>query len=240
MRFMACCRRVLWVLVFLTVALMMACSFGRLKGPASNSASRTENSSSHGTAFRPTGDARKDLREALERLNTAYPYRLTENSSGNANGREISEGTRIVEFAAADRSHAKWTNGPLGDTEVITIGDKQYSKLNNGNWTMGAPAGLAQRQGMAKRMREMMASAVKDVQYIGTDTINGVPCHAYTYTMDMDVSGQKWVGTGKAWIGSSDGLPHQLDSEMTVSSYKQKSHITYEYNVDFKVEKPVM
>ena len=240
MIFMAGCRRVLWVLVFLMVALTLACSFGQLKGPASNSTSSTGNSSSHGTAFTPTGDARKDLREALERMNTAYPYRLTENSSGNASGGEISEGTRIVEFAAADRSHAKWMNGPLGDTEVITIGDKQYSKLNNGNWTVGSPPGLAQRQGMEKRMREMMASAVKDVQYIGTDTINGMPCHAYTYTMDMDVSGQKWAGTGKAWIGSSDGLPHQLDSEMTVSSYKQKSHITYEYNIDLKVEKPAM
>src|ERR1043166_641331 len=84
-----------------------------------------------------------------------------------------------------------------------------------------------------------VASAVKDVKYIGTDTVNGLPCQEYTYTMDMDVSGQKWAGTGKAWIGSTDRLPHQLDSEMTVSSYKQKSHITYEYNVDFKVEKPM-
>ena len=234
------CRRLLWVPLSLTLAFTMACNFTRSKEPAGNSASSSANSSSHGTAFTPSSDARKDLREALERLNTAYPYRLTENSSGNATGRDISGGTRIVEFAAADRSHAKWTNGPLGNTEIITIGDKQYSKLNNGNWTEGSPAGLAQRQGMEKRMREMMASAVKDVRYIGTDTINGVPCHEYTYTMDMDVSGQKWTGNGKAWIGSSDGLPHQLDLEMTVSSYKQKSHITYEYNVDFKVEKPVM
>ena len=240
MIFNACRRRPLWVPLFLTLAFTMACSFARSKGSADNSASPTGNSSSHGIAFTPSGDARKDLREALERLNTAYPYRLTENSSGTGNGREISGGTRMVEFAAADRSHAKWTNGPLGDTEVITIGDKQYSKLNNGNWTVGSPAGLAQRQGMEKRMREMMASAVKDVQYMGADTINGVSCHAYTYTMEMDVSGQRWAGTGKAWIGSSDGLPHQLDSEMTVSSYKQKSRITYEYNVDFKVEKPVM
>jgi hypothetical protein len=218
----------------------MACNFNRLSGPASNNASPGGNSSARGTAFTPGSDARKDLREALERLNTAYPYRLTENSSGTGSGREISGGTRVVEFAAADRSHAKWTNGQLGDTEVITIGDKQYSKLNNGNWTVGAPAGLAQRQGMEKRMREMMASAVKDVKYVGTETINGVPCHAYNYTMEIDLSGQKWAGTGKAWIGSSDGLPHQLDSETMVSSYKQKSHITYEYNVDFKVEKPVM
>ena len=239
MKFMTSCRRAISVLVFFTLVLTMACNFGRSKNPAANSAP-SGNSTSHGTAFTPSSDAGKDLRGALERLNTAYPYRLTENASGNATGHEIPSGTRVVEFAAADRFHAKWTNGPVGNTEVITIGDKQYTRLNNGNWTEGSPAGLAQRQGMEKRMREMLASAVKDVKYIGTDTISGLPCHQYTYTMDMDVSGQKWVGTGKAWIGSSDGLLHQLDSEMTVSSYKQKSHITYEYNVDFKVEKPSM
>ena len=240
MTFTACRRCALWVPLFLTLAFSVGCHFARSEGPAGNKASATGNSSSRNTAFTPSGDARKDLREALERLNTAFPYRLTENSSGTANGGAISGGTRVVEFAAADRSHARWTNGPLGDTEVITIGNQQYTKLNNGNWTVGSPAGLAQRQGMERRMREMMASAVKDVQYIGTDTINGVSCHTYTYTMEMDVSGQRWAGTGKAWIGSSDGLPHQMDSEMTVSSYKQKSHITYEYNVNFKVEKPAM
>ena len=236
----ACRRRLLWVPVFLTLALTTACHFARSDRTASNSASPTGNSSTHSTAFGPSGDARKDFREALERLNTAYPYRLTEESSSIGDGREIPGGTRTVEFAAADRSHTKWTNGPLGGTEVITIGDKQYGKLNNGNWFVGSPTGLAQRQVMEKRMRELMASAVKDVKDVGTDTINGVPCNTFTYTMDVNVSGQRWLGTGKAWIGTGDGLPHQLDSEVTISSYKQKSHITYEYNVDFKVEKPVM
>ena len=233
-------RRPLWVPLFLALAVTAACHFGRSEGPSGNSTSSSANSSSHGSPFTPSNDAPKDLRGALERLNTSYPYRLTETSSGSGGGHEVSGGTRTVEFAAADRSHAKWTNGPLGNTEVITIGDKQYSKLNNGNWSEGSPAALAQRQGMEKRMRELLASAVKDVQYVGTDTINGVPCHAYTYKMDMDVSHQRWTGTGKAWIGSGDGLPHQLDSEMKVGEYKQESHITYEYNVDFKIEKPVM
>ena len=235
-----CRRRPLWVPLFLTLAFTTACNFHRSNAPADNKASSNGNSSSHGAAFTPSNDARKDLRDALERLNTAYPYRLTENSSSISTGPEVPGGTRIVEFAAADRFHAKWTNGPLGGGEIITIGDKHYSKLNNGNWTEGPPAGLAQRQGMEKRMREMLATAIKDVQHIGAETINGVQCHVYSYTMEMDVSGQHWAGAGKACIGSSDGLLHDMNSETTVSSYKQKSHITYEYNVDFKVEKPVM
>ena len=236
----SCRRRPLCVPLFLTLAFITACHLARSEHPSSNSASPTGNSSSHNTAFSPSGDAPKDLRDALERLNTAYPYRLTEESSSSGPGPEKPEGTRVVEFAAADRFHVKWTNGPRGDAEIITIGDEQYSRLNNGNWTVGSPAGFAQRQDMEKRMRELMRKAVKDVQYIGTDTINGVPCHAYTYTMGMDVSGQHWTGAGKALIGSSDGLLHQLYSETMVGSYKQKSNITYEYKVDFKVEKPVM
>lgn len=237
MRFSACRRRLLWGSLLLTLACTTACHFARSQRTASNSASPPGDTSS---PTRPSGDARKDFHEALERLNTAYPYRLTEESSSIGDGREIPGGTRTVEFAAADRSHTKWTNGPLGGTEVITIGDKQYGKLNNGNWFVGSPTGLAQRQIMEKRMRELMASAVKDVRYVGTDTINGVPCHTYIYTMDINVSDQRWIGTGKAWIGTGDGLPHKLDSDLRIGSYTQKSLITYEYNVDFKVEKPVM
>lgn len=229
-----------WVPFLLALAFTTACNFNRSKAPATNNASPTGNTSSHGTAFTPSSDERKDLREALERLKTVFPYRLTENSSGTADGRDLPVGTRVVEFADADHTHTTWTNGPTGNSELITIGDQRYSRLNNGNWTVGSLPGLAERQAMEKRMRELMESAFKDVQYIGTDTINGAPCHAFTYTMEMDLSGQKATVTGKAWIGSSDGVPHQIDSETTISSFKQRSHITYEYNVDFKVEKPVM
>jgi len=240
-KFSAWRRRTLRVPVLVALAFITACHFNRSEAPGGNNASPAGSSSSHGTAFTPSNDARKDFRETLERLNNAFPYRLTEVSSvtGPGPGSETSGGTRVAEFAAADRFHVKWTNGPLGNTEIITIGDKQYSKLNNGKWTVGAPSGFSPLL-QEKRMREMMASAVKDAHYVGTEMINGVPCHTYTYTMEVEVSGQKWTSTGKTWIGSSDGLPHQYDFELTVGSYKQKSHVTYEYNVDIKVEKPVM
>src|SRR5215813_6193669 len=229
-------------LLILTVMLAAGCSWSQSKGPTESSVSDgTGNSSSKTTAvFSPSSDPRKDLREALEKLNSAYPYRLTEVSSGSANGKEVPPGTRVVDFAAADRSHAKWTSGPLGDTEVITIGDKQYMKLNNGNWIVGSPAGLAQREGTAERMRDLLAKVIKDVKYVGPQTVNGVACHAYTYTIDGELAGQRWAGTGKSWISASDGVPRQIDSELTTSSYQAKSHITYEYNVNVKVEKPAM
>ena len=215
------------------------CKFGQSKDEPKGSSSAREDSS-RGSTFTPSNDPRQDLRDALERLNTAYPYRLTEDSSGSANGKEIPQGTRVVDFAAADRSDAKWTNGPLGDTEVITIGDKSYTKLNDGKWIEGAAVTASRREGTAERMRDLLAKVIKDVKYVGTDSVNGVACHAYTYTIDGELGGQRWAGTGRSWIGASDGLPRQIDSELNVSSYQAKSHITYEYNVKVEVAKPPM
>src|SRR5512133_2462775 len=94
-------RRPLWVSLFLALAFTTACHFGRSETPNANSTSSTANSSSRGAAFTPSNDAPKDLRGALERLNTAYPYRLTETSSGSGGGHEVSGGSRTVAFAAA-------------------------------------------------------------------------------------------------------------------------------------------
>jgi hypothetical protein len=231
-------RNLIWL--SLSFALMAtACVFSKSANSEPDSPSKKTSTSRESTApFTPSNDARKDLRDALEKLNTAYPYRLTEVSTGSANGAEMP--TRVVDFAAANRSHAKWTNGPLGDTEVITIDDKKYTKLNNGKWIEEAATSPVRREGTAERMRDLLAKVIKDVKYVGAETVNGVPCYAYAYTIDGELGGQRWAGTGKSWIGASDGLPHQLDSELNTSSYQAKSHITYEYNVDIKVEKPAM
>jgi len=232
-------RRLLLLTMFVLAS--GACSIAGYKADSEKGASRTNsNSSSASSSFTPSSDVRKDLRDALEKLNAAYPYRLTEVSSGSANGTAAAQTTRVVDFAAKDRSHAKWLGGPLGDTEVITIGDKQYTKLNNGNWTEGPAASANQREGTAERMRDLLAKVIKDVKYVGAETVNGVACHAYAYTIDGELAGQRWAGTGKSWIAASDGLPRQIDSELNTSTYQAKSHITYEYNVSVKVEKPAM
>jgi len=89
-------------------------------------------------------------------------------------------------------------------------------------------------------MRDLLTKVIKDVKYVGAESVNGVACHAYAYTIDGELAGQRWAGAGKSWISASDGLPRQIDSELDDSSYQAKSHITYEYNVDVKVQKPAM
>jgi hypothetical protein len=195
------------------------------------------NPSKVATAFSPSSNARKDVGDALRRLNSAYPYRLTETTSGTANGQTaMPESTRVVEFAAADRSHMKWTGGPGGPVEAISIGDQHYW-YSNGKWTAGA---LPHQTDRGVDFTKKLAEMVKEVKYVGSETVNGIACHAYTFTFETAMAGQKWIGTGKVWIAGADGLPRQSDSEYKVANYGGKSHLVYEYDVNIRVEPPAM
>jgi len=229
--------RLLTSLLVLTAMLVAGCSMSKLKGGTESSPAGAGNSSPKtATVFSPSNDARKDLRDALMKLNTAYPYRLTETTASAADGREIPQGTRVVEFAAADRSHMKWTGGPGGNVEAISIGDKHYW-YSDGKWTAGELPGQRDRGAdFAKKLAEM----VKEVKYVGSESVNGVDCYAYTCTFEMPMAGQNWTGTARVWIGAGDGLPHQSDSEYKVANYGGKSHLVYEYNVNIKVEPPAI
>jgi hypothetical protein len=234
------------ILLALGALLLAGCSLVQPKSGSGNSSSSKDGSvaSSSGdsssraaTSFSPTGDARKDVRDALLKLNTAYPYRLTETTTATASGQTTPETTRIVEFAAANRSHMKWTGGPAGNIEAISIGDKHYW-FSNGKWTEGTvPSMLGPRgEDFAKKLAEM----VREVRYIGPETVNGMSCFAYTGTFETVMAGQTWSGTAKVWIGAADGLLHQSDSEFKAANYGGKSHLVYEYDANIKVEPPAM
>ena len=225
-------------LLCLTALLIAGCSRSLFKGGAETSSDGSGKSSTKtATAFSPSSDGRKDLGEALRRLKTAYPYRLTETMSGTSNGQAaMPENTRVVEFAAADRSHMKWTGGLGGDVEAISIGDRHYW-FQNGKWTEGTvPSSKGADRGadFVNKLAEM----VKEVKYLGPETVGGVPCFAYSYTMEANLGGQNYTGTGKLWLGAADGLPHQSDSQYKVANYEGKSHLVYEYDANIKVEPP--
>ena len=215
-----------------------ACSLGGLRGRSESKTSNAGSSSSTArSSFSPSSDARKDLREAIEKLNTAYPYRLTETVSSSPNSQTaMPAGTRVVEFEAADRVHMKSSGGVGGDVESITLGNKHYW-YSGGKWIEGSlPIAANGGPEFAKKVAEM----IKDVKYVGPETANGVASHLYTSTIDGSMGGSNWTGTAKFWIGAADGLVHQSDSDFKIGSYGGKSHIVYEYNVNFKIEKPKM
>ena len=225
-------------LIVLATLPLVGCTSGQFRKETSGSSGADAPSSTTGSAFRPSSDAGKDVREAIAKLNTAYPYRLTEIVSASGNSQTaMPDGTRVVEFAAADRVHMKSTSKIGVDVEAITIGDKHYW-YSGGKWTEGS-LDLASNGGadFAKKVAEML----KDVKYVGPETVNGIECHLYSCTIDGSMGGQNWTGTAKIWIGAADGLPHQSDSDFKVAnSFGGKSHIVYEYGGNIKVEPPVM
>ena len=227
------------VLLALAVIPLSACNLSHLKGGSGSSSNSGGRPSSATTAFSPSNDARKDLGDALRKLKTAYPYRLTETMSATANGQTaMPESARVVEFEGPDRLHMKWTGGPTGEVESISIGASHYW-FANGKWTEGtvpSSKGVNRSEDLANKFAEM----VKEVKYLRPETISGLPCFAYSYTVETNLGGQSYTGTGKAWISAVDGLPRQSDSEFKVSTYANKSHIVYDYNVNVKVEKPVL
>ena len=225
-------------LIVLAALPLVGCTSGQFRKETSGSSGADAPSSTTGSAFRPSSDAGKDVREAIAKLNTAYPYRLTETVSASGNSQTaMPDGTRVVEFAAADRVHMKSTSKIGVDVEAITIGDRHYW-YSGGKWTEGS-LDLASNGGaeFAKKVAEML----KDVKYVGPETVNGIDCHLYSCTIDGSMGGQNWTGTAKIWIGAADGLPHQSDSDFKVAnSFGGKSHIVYEYGGNIKVEPPAM
>src|SRR3989442_1040179 len=72
-------------LIVLAALPLVGCTLGQFRKETSGSSGADAPSSTTGSAFRPSSDARKDVREAIAKLNTAYPYRLTETVSASGN-----------------------------------------------------------------------------------------------------------------------------------------------------------
>jgi len=213
--------------------LMVVMVSAACKSGGAGSTSRSSGiSSTASTPFKPSGDARMDLGDALHKLSNAFPYRVTETTTTSAGGQTAgNETTRVLDFAAADRYRVKLSSGDGGEVELITIGDKSYSK-EDGKWTVEPNA---KKQSQRVDLEKNLADAIKDVTFVGPETVNGVSCFVYNYTIQM----AGYAGTGKTYVRASDGLPLQSDSEFKYQNVESKSHVGYEYNADVKIEAPM-
>jgi hypothetical protein len=220
--------------ILVMVLVLSACNLTRSKsGSPPSNANGTPSSA---TKFSPSNVAKKDLGDALRRLQTAFPYRLTEQSSSTYDGNKTPDTTRVAEFAAADRSRVKISGGFDQNIETITIGEKRYMNIN-GHWEEHSAPTQDQRQKFAGDLEKKLAEGTKEVKFLGAEPVNGVSCSAYSFVFEIGGQGQTYTGSGKAWIGA-DGLPHQVDSDYKYGKFASHSHVTYEYDVNFKIEPP--
>jgi hypothetical protein len=172
--------------------------------------------------------AKKALVNAFLKLSSAYPYRLTETTRG------ASTLDRTTDYASADQVHSSWVLAPNPDQrEIITIGGQTWWKLNS-KWESDPSVNDA-----PINLYSLLAPNTHDVQYDGQDSVMGIPCFVFNYALTINSAGVSLDGSGKAWVGISDGLPHQLDLNATVNSAPMTTHLVYSYGVKFDIQPPV-
>ena len=57
--------------------------------------------------------------------------------------------------------------------------------------------------------------------------VNGVACFLLSFDLHATISGMSAGGSGKAWVGTADGLPHQLDAASTTNSTGFQTNLVY-------------
>lgn len=214
--------------LFMIFLLLLGCSRGKSgSNRPAPLANRNSSSSDNITpphprstiTFTPSDNASKDLADAMRRLETAYPYRMTETVfDPNKPPNEY-----VFEFATAERLHVRGAG-----IEWIKTGKYDgFSKWKD-EWSRD-PNYTNYGEDTANRTLRSLASEQREVKPNGKETVNGVPCYVYQHKI-----GKSGTGTGKTWIGAADGLPHQIDRVFGVS----KEHFVFEY-VDVVVKNPI-
>ena len=193
-----------------------------------------------------SADPRADVTKAMRASLAAKSYRsrmVTSSSSG-------SNRTMTAEVVAPDRMHMTMEMDMPGrgavKRETIIIGKETYVRVGDAPWQKD-PMGMGDLLSQFRDPKAIDAIAEKaQVKYLGTDTLNGAPMLVYQYTI-KDLLGPGKDGVSKIWIGATDSLQHQIESESDVDPLNTgkmiHSKVTgtfYDYNADIKIETPTL
>jgi hypothetical protein len=168
------------------------------------------------------------LDNAFIQLANAFPFRITETDDYLA---EVVYVT--TDYAAADRYHSITTQKLApGKDETITIGTKTWWKIN-GVWGP-TPSGTLKQN----NYWDLIPKA-QDVTYTGQESVSGVPCFIFSFTLDMQAPGSYLTGSGQAWVGISDGLPRQFDFTPGANTTGGPTNQLYTYGITVDIQQPV-
>ena len=193
-----------------------------------------------------SADPRADVTKAMRASLAAKSYRsriVTTSSSGPNR-------TMTAEFVAPDRMRMTMEMDMPGRgavrNETIIIGKETYLKAGDAPWQKN-PMGMGDLLSQFRDPKAIDAIAEKaEVKYLGTDSLNGAPMLVYQYTM-KNLLGPGKDGVSKVWIGATDSLQHQVESESDVDPLNTGKMIHtkitatfYDYNADIKIETPTL
>jgi hypothetical protein len=217
---------------FLTVIALILISFGC--GTTTTNVSNTGNSTVanapsntetvKNTGFTPSGNPKEDVIKSTVKMQELSSWAAV------ASSETMPDLTMEMEYSAPDRYHVKREDG-----EIIVIGGDTYVKEED-KWEKIPENFSEQINAMKKTFTEEGMKAIKDVQMVGKEMVNGKETTAYVYK----ISGDKNMGetTTKAWIGNDTGLPVKIEVESKIGKTTQKLTTNYIYDKQIKIEAP--
>ncbi len=225
--------------------LLVAAACGT-RSTGDNGSSNNALSSTTTTPMTASADPRADMVKAMRASLDAKSYRSRIATTGS-NGRNINI---TAEFVAPDRMRIVTEMDMPGQSpnksERIYIGKQSYARAGDAPWQKDS----LDMSDMLSQMRDpKLIEAVQqkaEVKYLGTETLNGAPMLIYQYKI-KDVLGTGIDSNSKMWIGATDNLQHQVETESdfadpsnTGKMIHSKTTITfYDYNTDINIEPPM-
>jgi hypothetical protein len=191
-------------------------------------------------------DPRADVTKAMRASLAAKSYRSRMVSTGSSG----SNRTMTAEIVAPDRMRMTAEMDMPGHgtrkNETIIIGKETYVRAGDGPWQKN-PMGMGDLLAQFRDPKAIDAIAEKaEVKYLGTDTLSGAPMLIYEYTI-KDLLGPGKDGVSRVWIGATDSLQHQVESESDVDPLNTGKMIHtkitatfYDYDADIKIEAPTL
>lgn len=198
-------------------------STAKAESETNTNSPQKENSSSTG------GNSRDEIIKSSKKFVEQKQFRANIKGVGGSEDKIM-----IMEYVAPDRYRLK--DGKTMD--AIVIGKDFYMNIN-GKWQK-APGG--DMDGKMPTMRDMLTEeglkSMKDVEYVGEETVDGKTARVYRYKSDKIKDMPSF--NAKIWIGKDDELPLKIEIDEGEKNEVKKIVMTYEYDSNIKIEAPAV
>lgn len=137
-----------------------------------------------------------------------------------------------IDFNAPDRF---WIKNNISNykSEVITVGDDSFNRINDGKWTK-MPAGQApSAKDMRGNMTDEYFTSMKDFETAGRENLNGQ--ETFVYKFKSSYGGES---ASKVWVAADTGLPLKVETEGVYGGTPIQTSVIYDYDKETKIEVP--
>lgn len=220
-------RTPLFLTVLVLLSAVVAC--GTQAPPQASNENQDTPSPAPATSAAISSDPQTTVTNVLGDFAKAPPYHVTMTVTTDTSTLNMN-----ADVILPDRFHI--TSEHQGNTtEMLIVGDKSYNKVN-GQW-VESPFDIAD---LTSSFTSAIGkdTTISNVQFVKTDTVNGVSANEYTFDSHYDSQGLIVDASTTMWVGTSNGLPLKLEVDSTANDIKSHTEETIEYDPSITIEAP--